>query len=410
MGARVFLSTNVDVADGLTNGVFGTVSGMITSTHQCENGDNFEEVQVVLVRVDSERVGKEARAKSVYKRIDAGAVPISKAEVSFRTKRTDNDNTVNVTRKQFPLVLSWAVTIHKVQGMTMDSIVVDMSREKGRYMNGQAYVAFSRVRTYEGLHIINYNHSQIRVSRQVKKEMECLRKDKRLPPSPKALMWSIPDDCVKMVHLNVQGVAAKSRTKNLDVQYDKEIQNVDIVCLTETHYCSENSVCVKDIWPERNGCVYRKDRIGSKGGGVLVVVSDKYSSRHIVNNSNIEAIAVEVYCPNKVVVICIYISPSLSKYFSSDGIKKFINDVTLKTDKVIVVGDFNENLFEVQDRKVISECFLNIGFIQHVTKPTTDYGSALDHVYSHGITDIVIDIQDTYYSDHDRVFCFLEKV
>ena len=78
-----------------------------------------------MVRFDSERVGKEARAKSVYKRIDSGAVPISKAEVSFRTKRTDNDNTVNVTRKQFPLVLSWAVTIHKVQGMTMDSIVVE---------------------------------------------------------------------------------------------------------------------------------------------------------------------------------------------------------------------------------------------------------------------------------------------
>ena len=165
--------------------MFGTVSGMITSTHQCENGDNFEEVQVVLVRFDSERVGKEARAKSMYKRIDAGAVPISKAEVSFGTKRTDNDNTVNVTRKQFPLVLSWAVTIHKVQGMTMDSIVVDMSREKGRYMNGQAYVAFSHVRTYEGLHIINYNHSQIGVSHQVKKEMEHLRKDKRLPHSPK---------------------------------------------------------------------------------------------------------------------------------------------------------------------------------------------------------------------------------
>ena len=205
-------------------------------------------------------------------------------------------------------------------------------------------------------------------------------------------MWSIPDNCVKMVHLNVQGVAATSRTKNLDVQYDKEIQNVDIVCLTETHYCSENSVCVNDIWPERKGCVYRKDRNGSKGGGVLVVVSDKYSSRHIVNNSSVEAIAVEVYCPNKVVVICMYISLSLSKYFLSDGIKKFINDVTLKTDKVIVVGDFNENLFEVQDRKVISECFLNIGFIQHITKPTTDYGSTLDHVYSRGINDIVIDI------------------
>ena len=81
--------------------------------------------------------------------------------------------------------------------MTMDRIVVDMKREKGRYMNGQAYVAFSRVRTYDGLHIINYNRHQIRVSRQVKKEMERLRKEKRLPPIPKPLMWSIPDECIK---------------------------------------------------------------------------------------------------------------------------------------------------------------------------------------------------------------------
>ena len=43
-------------------------------------------------------------------------------------------------RKQFPLILAWAVTIHKVHGMTMDRIVVDMSTDKGRYQKGQAYV------------------------------------------------------------------------------------------------------------------------------------------------------------------------------------------------------------------------------------------------------------------------------
>ena len=210
VGARVFLSSNVDVSDGLTNGVFGTVSGIITSMHQSNDGNSFENVRVVLVRFDSERVGKQAKTRSLYRNIDASAVPISKSEVSFRTKRTDNENTVNVNRKQFSLVLSWAVTIHKVQGMTMDRIVVDITREKGRYMNGQAYVSFSRVRTYDGLHIINYNHHQIRVSCQVKKEMDHLRKEKRLPPIPKALVWSIPDDCVKMVHLNIQDLAAKS--------------------------------------------------------------------------------------------------------------------------------------------------------------------------------------------------------
>ena len=410
VGARVFLSTNVDVGDGLTNGVFGTVTGIITSRQLCENGDTFEEVRVVLVRFDSDRVGKEARAKSLYKRVDPSAVPISKSEVSFRTKRTDNDNTVNVIRKQFPLVLSWAVTIHKVQGMTMDCIVVDMAMEKGRYMNGQAYVALSRVRTYDGLHIINYNRHQIRVSRQVKKEMEHLRKEKRLPPIAKPLIWSIPDDCIKMVHLNVQGLATKSRTKKMDLNCDLEIQNVDIVCLTETHYGSDNCVSAKDIWTSRKGCIYRKDRIGSKGGGVLIAVDEKFTSRKIASNSDLEAIAVDVYCPNKVVIICMYISPSLSKNGVTEEIRKFLNDVTYNTDKVIVVGDFNEDLLEGQDGKVICDSFFRIGFKQHVSKPTTDYGSILDHVYSRRINDIVVDIADTYYSDHDRVFCFFEKV
>ena len=126
---------------GLTNGVFGTVSHIVTTTHQGKDGEMVE-VRVVLVRFDSERVGREARAKSVYKHIDREAVPISKTEVTFSTKKNGSDinrKRINVIKKQFPLILAWAVTIHKVQGMTMDRIVVDMSPSKGRFQRGQAY-------------------------------------------------------------------------------------------------------------------------------------------------------------------------------------------------------------------------------------------------------------------------------
>ena len=110
-----------------------------------------------------------------------------------------------------------------------------------------------------------------------------------------------------MVHLNIQGLAAKSQTKKMDLNCDLEIQNVDIVCLTETHYGGDNCVSAKDIWTRRKGCIYRKDRIASKGGGVLIAVDEKYSSRKIASKSDLEAIAVEVYCPNKVVIICVCI-------------------------------------------------------------------------------------------------------
>ena len=50
---------------------------------------------------------------------------------------------------QFPIRLAWAITIHKSQGQTYDSVVVDMGG--GAFAHGQTYVALSRCTTLEGL-------------------------------------------------------------------------------------------------------------------------------------------------------------------------------------------------------------------------------------------------------------------
>ena len=47
--------------------------------------------------------------------------------------------------RQFPLKLGWAVTIHKAQGLTLESCSIDLGQ--GAFATGQTYVALSRCKT-----------------------------------------------------------------------------------------------------------------------------------------------------------------------------------------------------------------------------------------------------------------------
>jgi ATP-dependent DNA helicase PIF1 len=72
------------------------------------------------------------------------------------------------TFSQLPLTLAWALTIHKAQGQTLENCTIDLS-DGGIFAEGQLYVALSRARSLESIHLTApISPSDIRTSLDVK--------------------------------------------------------------------------------------------------------------------------------------------------------------------------------------------------------------------------------------------------
>ena len=66
---------------------------------------------------------------------------------------------------QIPLILAWALTIHKAQGTTLDMAEMDIGNDIFEF--GQTYVALSRVKSIEGLYLKAFNPSKIKIHKKV---------------------------------------------------------------------------------------------------------------------------------------------------------------------------------------------------------------------------------------------------
>lgn len=126
-GCRVLLIKNLDVENGLVNGSIGTVE------------DLFEDT----VRV----------------RFDNGVTEI----INPVEWELELDN-AKVVGKQIPLMLSYSITIHKSQSLSLEKAVLDLA---DCFCNHMVYVALSRVKTLSGLYLKSFDSRKITVNEKL---------------------------------------------------------------------------------------------------------------------------------------------------------------------------------------------------------------------------------------------------
>ena len=139
-GAQVMLISNLDVPQGLVNGVRGVVCGFRQPSRRPAKlgAGSSDLLPVVRFRLKSSAV------------VEQLVMP-----ESWEIAQGDH---VVASRTQLPLKLAWAITIHKSQGMTITKLSLSL---KGVFEPGMAYVALSRGVALDNIHLVDVDPRKI---------------------------------------------------------------------------------------------------------------------------------------------------------------------------------------------------------------------------------------------------------
>jgi ATP-dependent DNA helicase PIF1 len=132
---RVMLIKNLDVEKGLVNGAIGTVIG-------------FDKLGYPIVQFKS-------------------GIQTSVAPITWELELGNS----KVSGVQIPLMLAWAVTIHKSMSLTLDSAVMDLGT---CFTDGMVYVALSRVRQLKDVYLESFDPVKITVNQKAVNYTKCL--------------------------------------------------------------------------------------------------------------------------------------------------------------------------------------------------------------------------------------------
>ncbi|XP_029954136.1 uncharacterized protein LOC115393324 isoform X3 [Salarias fasciatus] len=386
--ARVMLCKNVDVEDGLVNGACGTVTHI-----QLRQGDSFP--QTVYVKFDDEKIGSQRRKKRSHAPV---ACRLSTAIDPVEEKATKRGG----LRRQFPLKLAWACTVHKVQGLTVDRAVVCLEKV---FAPGQAYVALSRVRDLSGLIIMNFKEKSIYCKDTIKEALD------RMPP----FLIEQPQPSLDTPTLSVYLMNVQNLSRHL-VDLVSCTQHLQPTCIavTETWLTEQSSLdgvqidgysfhsrpralCYSSSHPK-----LLELQALEHGGVGLYKLADSDCDILQARDLDLECL-VCLWNKFNMVMAVIYRPPRYPNSLFKHNLQRLLHWLNPISDTIVVMGDFNENILTGSS---ISKLMGSKGFDQLVTQASTEKGTLIDHVYVRSRRfDVECAVMPTYFSDHEGILC-----
>jgi ATP-dependent DNA helicase PIF1 len=177
-GAQVMLIKNID--ETLVNGSLGKVIGFMSES-MFDNYQQHEEEYYATQDAAGAGAGQDelSERKMKLQELAAGSgqvfpvVRFAIADGSSRDLLCQRESwkvelpngEVQASRAQVPLILAWALSIHKAQGQTLERVKVDLGKV---FEKGQAYVALSRATSMKGLQIVNFAASKVMAHEKVR--------------------------------------------------------------------------------------------------------------------------------------------------------------------------------------------------------------------------------------------------
>ena len=328
------------------------------------------------------------------------SIPVQRAEASFSLDKRKSNSSPVVNRTQFPLMLAYACTVHKTQGLTLDSAVISFDLRKQRNFNhGQMYVAVSRLKTIDGLFFTGqFNRNAFTCNPKVTEEYGRLRHSENQFVTINN--FPLTDISLNICLLNVRSLKLHA----IDLKHDGFLINNDLLCLTETQLGYDHSESDLD------------DICQLLSNYNLSYNNDQHKFNSMAVGSDLDYINVQEYDHSTGFSVVYFKKPLfVDKVFSlllvykrstmsKDAFLCHLSNLFMDFNSFdLILGDFNINGLEEDPllSRVLSDYQLMVNFPTHLD------GSMLDHIYVHK------DLMDHYefktirkcinISDHDAI-------